>query len=405
MREKLKVLVTASTFPRWEDDTEPEFVFELTRRLARTCEVFVLCPFASGAKEYEVVENIKIYRYKYLPFGLGTLAYDGGITPKLKKNRLYYLQVPFFLFFQLLAVRRILRSNRIDVVHAHWAIPQGVVAVIYKKLFDKKIRILTTVHGADIFGFRGRLGRALKKMVFRNTDEITVVSNAIAKEAGKYLKKGRLHVYPMGVDTRYFSPAKKQEQLRDKLGIEENFVLFVGRLAEKKGVKYLIEALPEVLKKHPRSQLVIVGDGVLRTELTRMTEDLRIERNVFFAGSLPHRDLAEYFASADVVVVPSVVARGGDSEGFGLVIAEAMSCGAAVVTTDLPAIRDIVKDNETGLIVKQKNAAEIGAKIISLLDRKDALTEMKGLARQHIVRNFDWEVVAEKYRLLLSNMV
>jgi len=397
--------VTASTFPRWKDDTEPEFVFELTRRLAREFEVFVVCPFANGSKEFEVVENIRINRYKYLPFGLGTLAYDGGITPKLKKSKLYYLQVPFFLFFQLLAVRKILASERINVVHAHWAIPQGVVAVIYKKLFDKRVKILTTVHGADIFGFRGRLGHFLKKMVFKNTDEVTVVSNAIAGEAGKYFTRVRLHVYPMGVDTNYFSPDKKQEQLRKELGIEENFLLFVGRLAEKKGVKYLIEALPNVLKKHPRSKLIIVGDGVLKTELVKMAADLRIEKNVLFAGSMPHGDVAEYFASADVVVVPSVVARGGDSEGFGLVIAEAMSCGAVVITTDLPAIGDIVKDNVTGLIVKEKNVSEISAKIISVLDRKDAWAEMKELARKHVVENFDWDVVAEKYRLLLNNMV
>ncbi len=404
MAAKNKILVTASTFPRWENDTEPEFVFELTRKLTRDFEVFVLCPFANGAKEFEVIENMKINRYKYLPFGLGTLAYDGGITPKLKKNRLYYLQVPFFLFFQLLALRRILKLNKIDLIHAHWAIPQGVVAVLYKKLCDRKIKILTTVHGGDIFGFRGRIGRILKRMVLRNTDELTVVSNAIAREAEKYFKEEKIHVYPMGVDTSYFAPDKKEEHLRERLGIEENFLLFVGRLAEKKGVRYLIRAMPEVVAKHPRSKLVIVGGGALKDDLVKMTTDLGIENKVLFAGSLSHRSVAKYFASADIVVVPSVVAKGGDTEGFGLVIAEAMSCGAPVITTDLPAIRDIVKDNETGFIVNQKSASEISAKIISLLDRKSALTEMKSLARQHIVRNFDWEVVAERYGLLLNEM-
>jgi len=87
--------------------------------------------------------------------------------------------------------------------------------------------------------------------------------------------------------------------------------------------------------------------------------------------------------------------EGGDSEGFGLVFAEAMSCGTLVITTDLPAIADIVEDNETGFIVKQRNSGEISDKIIHLLNNRDKLNAMKIKARDYIVQNFDWEIVAD----------
>jgi glycosyltransferase involved in cell wall biosynthesis len=396
--EKSSVLITTSTFPRWKNDTEPNFVYELSKRLTGDFDIIVLCPYANGSKEYEETENMKIYRYKYLPFGMGTLAYDGGIVPKLNKSKLYYLQVPFFLLCQLSAIRSIVKKHGIRTIHAHWLIPQGFLAVLYKKLFNRKIKILTTVHGSDIYGLKSKIAVWIKGFTLRGVDVLTVVSNAVKNEVGKFGYHKEIYTYPMGIDTAHFHPDMKDFHIKEKYEVQGDLLLFVGRLVEKKGVRYLLEAMPAVLKKFPSSKLMIIGDGTLKDELIQMAKDLEIENSVIFTGPVPHADLAAYYATADVFIGPSL------SEGFGLVFAEAMSCGTPVVATDLPAISDIVKDNEMGFIVKQRNSSEISDKIIYLLGNRDKLDAMKIKAREYIVQKFDWDIVAARYVYLIRSM-
>jgi glycosyltransferase involved in cell wall biosynthesis len=400
--KKIRILVTASTYPRHKNDTTPNFVHELSRRLTKDFDIYVLCPYDKNSKKYEEFDNVKVYRYKYLPFGLGTLAYGGGIVSKLKENKFYYLQVAFFLLFQLIALKKIVKKEQINLIHAHWIIPQGLIAVLYKKIFNKQIDILVTIHGSDIFSFSNNIGKWIKLFVLNNIDELTVVSTAIKGEVKKLGYKKEIYVYPMGVDTKLFRPQNISKKIREELYIKDLFLLFVGRLAENKGVRYLLEAMPEVLKKYPLVKLVIIGEGALKDELIHLSESLNLSKNVIFLGSVRHEQLPSYFATADIFIGSSIVAEGVGSEGFGLVFAEAMSCGTPVIATDLPAIEDIVKDNETGFIVRQKNSKEISEKIIYLLDNRDKLNEIKMKGRGHVIQNFDWDITANKYTNLIK---
>jgi glycosyltransferase involved in cell wall biosynthesis len=234
---KNRVLVTTSTFPIWEGDFIPPFVYELSKRLGENLEIFVLAPYSEGSKRYEIRDNMKIFRFKYWFNRKYNLA-DGAILPNLKKNFSFWFQVPFFLMFQFLAVRKICKKYEINRIHAHWIIPQGLIAVLYKKLFRKDVKILITTHGADIFGLQ-RFS-FLKKWILNYATRLTVVSEAIRKEALKIGSGTDIDVLPMGVDLSLFNPDKKSMQLRRKY-VEDGgqLLLFLGRLSEKKGVKYL----------------------------------------------------------------------------------------------------------------------------------------------------------------------
>jgi glycosyltransferase involved in cell wall biosynthesis len=402
---RIKVLVAATTFPRWKDDTQPPFVFELSRRLASYFDITVLAPHAKGAALDEEMENLIVHRYRYLPFSLGTLAYDGGIAPKLKKNRLNYFQVPFFVLFQFFSLVRLVLLKKIDVIHAHWIIPQGLTAVLCKLLRKRDIKVLATSHGGDILGFRGNLSSKIKKFVLNHVDCLTVVSHALREEAIKYGCSCPIHVSPMGVDTKTFNPGRCDDSIRKEYGIDGPFLLFVGRLAEKKGLEYLIRAMPQVLNEYSSAKLLVIGDGQLRQNLESLAAELNLGDSVIFAGSKPHDQLPKYFASADIFIGPSIVAKGGDSEGFGLVFAEAMSCGTPVIASDLPAIRDIVRDGETGFLVQQKDSAHIGERIVDVLKDNRILEMMNIAARKHIVKNFDWEIVTDNYAKLIEEMM
>jgi hypothetical protein len=125
---KPRLLVLASTYPRWPGDPEPAFVHELARRLVDAFEVTVLCPHAAGAATRETFDGVQVLRYRYAPAALESLVNDGGIVANLKRHRWKWLLLPTFVGALAWRAWRLVRRERPAVVHAHWLIPQGVVA-------------------------------------------------------------------------------------------------------------------------------------------------------------------------------------------------------------------------------------------------------------------------------------
>lgn len=394
---KKKLLVVASTFPRWKNDTNPPFVYELSKRLTDKFDVHVLAPYSKGSKRYEVSDGMKISRFKYWFDKEGNLA-DGAILPSLKKNKFLWLQVPFFVLSEFVNMVKICRKEKIDVIHAHWILPQGFLAVLYKRLFNKKIKVVITTHGGDIFG--AKFANLIKKWVINNCSVLTVVSNAIKKEVAKLgIKKDiPVEVISMGVDLSKFNPSNYSESIKKKYSIKGPFLLFVGRLSEKKGVKYLIEAMPKVVEKFPEARLLIIGDGEEKDNLTEQAKETGLLGNhIIFTGAIHNSDLPKYYATADVFVGPSVVAKGGDTEGFGLVFVEAIGSGCIAIASDAPAISDIIINGKTGFVVKQKYSEGISNKVIELLENKNLYETIKKEGREYVLKKFDWKVIAKRY--------
>ena len=132
MRRK-KIIVLTSTFPRWKNDTDPPFVYELSRRLVPQLDIYVLTPNYPGALQDEIMDGMEVHRFRYFYKRFERLAGSAGILPTLKKNKLYYLLIPFFVLAEFWALLRLVRKIKPDVVHAHWLIPQGLVAAMVKK--------------------------------------------------------------------------------------------------------------------------------------------------------------------------------------------------------------------------------------------------------------------------------
>ena len=398
-RRREKVLVLASTFPRWPGDSEPPFVFELCRRLSTRLDVQVLAPHAPGAKTEENMDGVVVKRYWYFWPRFQSLAYEGGIMSRLRRNRARYLQVPFFFAAQLIAVIMTLRREKIDVVHAHWIIPQGIVAALAKSVFGAQTPILCTTHGGDLFGLRGRAFQHIKRFVLMRCDALTVVSHAMRAPA-LYLgaSEKKIKVISMGVDLRdRFVPSGEIRRGRQ--------LLFVGRLVEKKGLTYLLQAMPKVLSRHQDTKLVVAGSGPEESDLRAEAARLGVAKAVEFLGAISNQALPPLYQEAAVVVFPSVTARDGDQEGFGLVLAEALGCEAPVVISDLDAMRDMVTDGVSGFVVPQKDACALAAKIIHLLDNPRTGQQFGRAGREHVLRQFDWKTIADEYAELLLDVM
>jgi len=394
--KKKKLLVIASTFPRWRNDVVPPFVYELSKRLTKNFAVFVLAPHSQNAKKKEIMDGMKIFRFKYW-FGENLVA-DGAILPNLRKNKLYWIQVPFFLISELICAYKIIKKNKINLVHAHWIIPQGFMVVILKKIFFPNLKIIVTSHGGDVFGMQKL--NFLKRKIINNSSSMTVVSSAI-KEKIRRLKIRKdlpIHIISMGIDTTLFNSDKKDNLIRKKYEIKGLFILFVGRLSEKKGVKYLIQAMPYILKKKPEAKLIILGDGENRKELKRQVDQKKLNDSVKFLGFVPNNMTNKFFATADIFVGPSIIAPGGDTEGFGLVFVEAMASGCVTIASDLPAIHDIITHKKTGFFVPMKKPYAI-AKIIININFK-TVRKIKNNAIKK-AKEFDWKIISQKYKEVL----
>jgi glycosyltransferase involved in cell wall biosynthesis len=393
------LLVLTSTFPRWKDDAEPPFVFDLCRHLSDDFSIHVLAPHAPGAASSEVMDGVHVQRFRYFPTRRQSLAYRGGILSNLQAKRSRYALVPFFLLAQLLAAVRLLRIRRFHCIHAHWLIPQGVTAAIAARTTAQVPPILTTSHGGDLYGLGGNVLGAVKRAVVNRSAAVTAVSRAMAADLRRLPATGdNIHVIPMGVDLQQrFTPARR--------GNGDAKLLYAGRLVEKKGVRYLIEALPKIAEAHPRVSLVIAGDGQERLRLQKSVSKKGLQDRVAFVGAVTNESLVEFYRQADIVVFPSVTASGGDREGFGLVLVEALGCECATVVTDLPAMADIVTDGKTGLIVPQKNPERLAESVIRLLADPQLRTRLGQAGRRHVVERYDWRVVAGQYRKLIHSII
>lgn len=393
------ILVLASTFPRWKDDVEPPFVYELCRRLSKTFSVHVLAPHASGAAVEDQMEGIRVTRYRYFFSRWENLAFHGGILANLKQNPLRYALVPFFIMAQLVVLIRLLNRCQFDCIHAHWLIPQGLIAITACLFMKSAPPVIVTSHGGDLFGLKGYVLNRLKRFVALRSAAVTVVSQAMRDVLQELrIADSRINVIPMGVDLRNrFVPAVQRSA--------SEALLFVGRLVEKKGLKYLIEALPLILKKHPNATLRVVGDGQEKERILERILELGLGEHVEFLGAVANETLTKIYHSSDVVVFPSVVAGDGDREGFGLVLVEALGCECATVVTDLPAMRDIVDHGKSALVVPQKDSTQIAKKIRLLLEDVKLRQTIGRQGRVQVLQKFDWEIITVQYKDLIYSVM
>ncbi len=386
---KPRILVLTSTFPRWQGDTEPRFVLDLCRHLSDFADILVLAPHTPGAASTEVLDGVQVRRYQYFLRAWQGVAYDGGITARLRTNPLRLLQLPFFFFSLWWSTRRLIREWKPDVIHAHWIIPQGLVASFAA---GKRLPVLCTSHGGDLHNLRSSIFKWLKAWTLGRCRRITVVSESMLQQVRKITTEVPADVIPMGTDLegQFVPPQDANSRTGDEL-------IFVGRLVEKKGLRYLLDALASLTERFPHLTLTVVGDGPAREELLTHAGQLGIGNRVKFLGGIRHQELPRLYQRAALAVFPF-----GDQEGFGLVVVEAMGCGCPVIASDVPAIRENVVAGTTGLLVPQKDPQALADAIEKALVDVRLRAALAAAALERVRARFDWIHVAERYRLVIS---
>jgi glycosyltransferase involved in cell wall biosynthesis len=342
------------------------------------------------------MDGVEVIRYQYAPRAWQTLVNNGGIAANLKRTPWKWLLIPGFLLAQYVAARHIIRTRRIDLIHAHWLIPQGLIAYCLAH-GTRPAPYLLTSHGGDLFGLRGRLAAALKRRVAASAATMTVVSTAMREEVRRMaLNPRRLEVLPMGVDFRErFIPDASVSRDPDE-------VLFVGRLVPKKGLRYLLNALPAVLTAWPSVKLTVAGFGPEEGELKRQVRRLGIEDRVTFAGAVIQNELPTLYRRASLLVLPFVRDESGNQEGLPVVAMEAIGCGCPVIVGDVAGISDLFGGMAADICVKAEDTAALAEAILDTLKNPSRAQTRAQAARAAVIDRLDWEVIAQKYATLVG---
>jgi glycosyltransferase involved in cell wall biosynthesis len=312
---------------------------------------------------------------------------------RIQQNKWRVLLLPLFIVSQAWTARRMIRRSDIQVLHAHWIIPQGLTCIIACMGIRKRVKILCTSHGGDWYTVQHSSIHWLKLWLLERMDCITVVSNAMRESmVSAGVDPNKIHVLPMGVDlVKQFIPQRNIARQKDLL-------LFVGRLVKQKGVHILIEALNLLSQTKPGVQLVIAGWGPEEAYLRRQVEQLRMVEHVQFIGAVSQHELPKWYAEAALAVFPYV-----GQEGLGLVLIEALGCQCPVVASDLPAIRDVITNGKTGELVESGDSAALAARIGHLLNDPELAAEMARRGRAFVENRFDWGAISQRYAKLISD--
>ncbi|QQS55637.1 MAG: glycosyltransferase [Candidatus Competibacteraceae bacterium] len=395
-----KLLVLSSTYPRWLGDPEPGFVHELAKRLTTQFDVRVLCPHARGAAPRETFEGVQVRRYRYAPSRLETLVNDGGIVNNLKRQPWKWLLVPSFLLGLFWCAWREIRRWHPDVIHAHWLLPQGLIVALLDLLDRHTPPFLVTSHGADLFALRARPLTALKRFVVSRAAALTVVSQTMTGELARIgVSAQKVCVLPMGVDiTHRFTPMPDQPRSHDE-------ILFVGRLVEKKGLRYLLAAMPEIIARHPAAFLTIVGFGPEEGERRAQAEALGLAHKVKFLGPLAQVELPDLYRRAAVFVAPFVRAESGDQEGLPVTLMEAIACGCPVVVGELEAMADLFEPDEADLRVISTNIQALAEHVIATLEHPREACRRADRMRVRLSQRLSWDTIARQYAGILRGVL
>jgi len=393
--EPLKVLMLTSCYPRNHDDSAGLFVRQMAETLSKLAmEIHVLAP-SDGKKGTFIENNVVVHRFEYFPSALQGLAYGSGMLSNLRRRPWLWVQVPPFLLCMAYAAFRIIRKENPHLIHAHWILPQGFVAVLAKFVFRKPV--ITTAHGSDAFALRGWLTEPLKRFVLRQSNAWTSNTRATAGALGAPGRLPTPHVIPMGVNVGEFQKGMRSVR-RKELPDGELLVLFVGRLVESKGLADLLTAmslLPPDLRS--RTTLWIIGEGAGRTELQALCDALGIGAKTRFLGHLSNHILPDFYAAGDLLVVPSISTSWGEAEGQGIVTLEAFANRLCVLATSTGGTSEVIDDGQTGILVEPRSPEKLAAAMTRLLNSQELRRKLGSNGWTKVNRCYDWKKIADDF--------
>lgn len=309
-------------------------------------------------------------------------------NPSIKVVGLGMRKTPLDFIRVYQKVARLVLDFKPDVVHSHMVHANLLARLI--RLTVGFPRLICTAHNTNEGGM-------LRMFAYRLTDSLADISTNVSNEAVEAfiakgaVKRGRMLAVSNGIDTERFKPdlfAREKLRKEENIGSEEKVLLAVGRLMEQKDYPNLLNSYALLDNGTTKTQLWIVGEGLLLPALEDLVKILGLDKRVKFLGV--RHDVETLMNAADVFVLSSAW------EGFGLVVGEAMACEKVVVATDCGGVKEVV--GEAGILVPPQNSKELSFALRHALELSNENSQKLGKAgRQFIEKNFSLTAIADKW--------
>jgi len=396
----VKSLSLTSSYPRFRGDPTAPFIESIVTHIARQGpEVHLVLPEHREWRRPAVDDGVRFHTYRYSPLRSWTpWGYSQSLEAGVKLHRSLYGLAPFVFYSARRTCMALAGRMQFDVVHAHWLMPNGVIAAAVSERLA--LPLVISLHGSDIsVSERSRWMGELARRCFARAAAVTAPSEDLLERARRLGAKGILEVIPYGADVDALRPGEHAAQLlRDRLELDAEAVLVLGlgRLVHWKGFEFLIDAIGRLRASPPEIRLVIAGDGDLAAELTRRVQRLDLGKRVSFVGMVEREEIPAYLAAADIVAVPSVHFR-GYVDGLPNVALEAMAAGKPLVATRVGGLPQVVRHGENGLLVEERDHGALADAILTLA-RDAELRERMGRSGQALIHDsLNWDVVGRRF--------
>jgi glycosyltransferase involved in cell wall biosynthesis len=310
-------------------------------------------------------------------------------------------------------ILQLLKLKGFDVIHLHYPYYfGGEMVYIASKLLKQKYvltyhnDVIGTGIGSNILRLIFELHKiSLFKLVLTNANKIIVPSIDFARNSNLAILKEFDHSIieiPNGVDTNRFYPEVDCKEIKNKYGLWGKQVILFVRALDKAhyhcGLEYLLNSIIQLDNKN--AVLLVVGDGDLRDHYLTQSAKLGISDKVIFAGNIPNEHLPKYYAASDIFVLPST-----ETENFPLVLLEALSCARPAITSNLPGVRKLIRNNIDGLLVKPKDVDDLALKIQYLLDNEDVRTKLGASGREKVIKSCSWGMIAKRLEKMYETII
>lgn len=360
--------------------------------------------FYGGAERIQEMILKFIDRDTFQPYCISLM--NGTFVKKVQSEEIPIEVVPMRAKIDIRVIFKIAQfahRNRIALIHTH-SIRTNLLGRIVGKI--EKVPVVTHVHGSPLHETKNILKRRfnywIERLINQWSNYHICVSYALKDRLeSKKVPKKRIEVIPNGIELNRFRPNHGSHKpnldklpARKKLGLDSKtpVISMTALFRPIKGAKYLIKAMPHVIKKYPKTSCLLVGEFKRKSyqkKLMNLSKSLNLEGKIHFLGF--RSDISGILAASDMVVLPSLL-----GEGLPTAILEAMAMGKPVIATSVEGITEIIQEGETGFLVPSGDYQKLAQVIIHILENPEMASRIGSKAQTKVRQQYSAKSMVQK---------
>ncbi|SHN19327.1 N-acetyl-alpha-D-glucosaminyl L-malate synthase BshA [Gracilibacillus kekensis] len=332
-----------------------------------------------------------------MPFRLDS-CYPNIYFHEVELNHYPVFQYPPYDLALATKVAEVIDTEKLDIIHAHYAVPHAICAILAKQMAQHPVKIVTTLHGTDITVLG--IDLSLKKMILfgiEQSDAVTAVSHSLVKQTQEMLEtKKSIHVVYNFVNEIEYQ--KENRDLKQKYGIssEEKILIHISNFRKVKRLEDVLHTFA-IVNKQESTRLLLIGDGPEYGRIHEMVKELKLDKVVHFLGK--QKNIPELLSIADIKLLLS------EKESFGLVLLEAMAAGVPCIGSNVGGIPEVIEHGVTGYIEEPGNIKAFAARVLELLNDPVKWENFSTKAKNRVIEHFSSDTIRREYETIYQTVL